>query len=126
MENKTCATDIRWPNAVWAWEFLRRNKDYQIDYKNHLEDTPKSFVLPSGSHLIVGERRYKAARKWGLLFFADPSKSAAGAGVFWKPSVFPATIPVTLRDAERAAKRERHRKTSACDRLFSQRLNVAG
>ena len=107
MQKLLSSTGLRWPNAVWAWEFLRRNEDYQIDYRNHFESTPKSFVLPSGSHLIVGERRYKAARKWGLLFFADPSKSAAEAGVFWKPSVFPATIPVSLRNPEREKERER-------------------
>ena len=122
MQTLLNSTGLRWPNAVWAWEFLRRNEDYQIDYKNHFEDTPKSFVLPSGSHLIVGERRYKAARKWGLLFFADPSKRAEEAGVFWKPSVFPATIPVSLRNPEREKARERHENWDEADMVILSEL----
>ena len=109
------AADIRWPNAIWAWEFLRRNKHYQKDYFKHHQDGPKIYELPSGSQLIVGERRYRAARKWGLLFFADPLKAAHEAGVFWKPSVFPATIPVSLRNPEREKQRERLEKWENSD-----------
>ena len=107
MQHTINAEDIRWPNAIWAWEFLRRNQTYQKDYLKHFEDGPKSFELPTGSQLIVGERRYRAARKWGLLFFASPFKAAYDAGVFWKPSVFPATVPVALRNLEREQQRER-------------------
>ena len=101
------STGLRWPNAVWAWEFLRRNQNYIEDYNRFREDGPKMFELNSGSQLIIGEARYEEARKWGLLFFADPSKRAEKAAVFWKPSVFPATIPVALRNPEREKERER-------------------
>jgi len=97
MQHISSGGDIRWPNAVWAWEFLRRNQDYQSDYRDHHGSGPRATILPSGSHLIVGERRYRAARKWGLLFFANPDRPAHRAALFWKPSLFPATIPVTLR-----------------------------
>lgn len=115
-------TDCRWPNAVWAWEFLRRNHSYRREFQAHQTKAPKLFELESGSRMIVGKGRYKRARAWGLLFFANPKLTAYEAGVFWKPSVFPGTIPVTLRDASRAASRERHVKMSACDRVILSSL----
>lgn len=118
MQHIIKAEDIRWPNAIWAWEFLRRNKAYQKDYHKHFKDGPKSYVLPTGSELIVGERRYRAARKWGLLYFADPLKAAYEAGVFWKPSVFPGTVPVALRNPKREQQRERFDKWDQADMVI--------
>lgn len=110
MTNLSLSGDNRWPNAVWAWEFLRRNQNYRADYRAKASKLPRSSVLPSGSHLIIGERRYRAARKWGLLFFANPNLPADKAALFWKPSLLSATIPVTLRtlDEERELGRLAH------------------
>ena len=59
---------------------------YRADYSKNAASIPETDVLPSGSHLIIGERRYRAARKWGLLFFADPDLPADQAALFWNPS----------------------------------------
>ena len=107
---------------AWAWEFLRRNEDYRRDYWNAVSYLPNVEDLPSGSRLIIGERRYKAARKWGLLFFADPRKDAGRADVFWRPSLFPGTIPVSLRDRERELERDRYRKRALSDTVILSRL----
>ena len=133
MLNITRNTETRWPSAIWAWEFLRRNTDYRRDFLASSAIQPKMFDLSGGSRLIIGEERYKSARHWGLLFPANPDLSAHEAGVFWKPSVFPATIPVSLRDPIRERERGRlgRRKLSdmvilselACRRLIFESIN---
>jgi len=133
MLNITRNTETRWPSAIWAWEFLRRNSEYRKDYDAMLADQPKTFELTGGSRLVIGEQRYERARHWGLLFPADPDLSAHEAGVFWKPSVFPATIPVSLRDPDRERERGRLGRHSfsdmvilsdlACRRLIFESIN---
>ena len=87
-------------NAAWAWEFLRRNMDYRLDFTKEVGRRPKCRHLHTGSHLIIGKHRYERARKWGLLFFADPDLNALETEVFWKPSVLAATVRVKLGDPE--------------------------
>jgi len=133
MLNITRNTETRWPNAIWAWEFLRRNPQYRREYQRFGADHPGMGDLESGSRLIVGQQRYEQARRWGLLFPANPDLTAHEAGVFWKPSVFPATIPVSLRDPERERERGRLGRHSlsdmiilsdlACRRLIFESIN---
>ncbi|MCF6221819.1 MAG: DUF2285 domain-containing protein [Robiginitomaculum sp.] len=87
-------------NAAWAWEFLRRNTDYRLDFTREYWDGPDIEHLDTGTRLIIGKRRYQRAREWGLLFFADPDRSALETEVFWKPSAFPATLRVKLGDPQ--------------------------
>jgi len=122
MDSSGTRPDFVWPNAVWAWEFLRRNDAYRQDYVDALSYLPKIERLESGSRLITGERRYRAARKWGLLFFANPDLNAMRAHVFWRPSLFPATIPVSLRDSEREQERARYSGKSNSDTVILSRL----
>ena len=57
--------------ADLAWEFLRRNPDYQAFY---------------GAQSGNPDRKIDAAaRRWGLRFLADPSYAAHEAGVLWHP-----------------------------------------
>ncbi|PCI52871.1 MAG: hypothetical protein COB36_14285 [Alphaproteobacteria bacterium] len=86
------------PNAAWAWEFLRRNKQYRKDFTKAFRDSPSVEELVTGSRLIIGKRRYQKARDWGLLFFADPDFNALTTEVFWKPSAFQSTVHVELGD----------------------------
>ncbi|MGB0905236.1 MAG: transcriptional regulator domain-containing protein, partial [Mangrovicoccus sp.] len=122
MQQEKCAAEIRWPNAIWAWEFLRRNQDYRQAFERHKGLGPKQMRLPSGSQLVVGDARYEAARQWGLLYFANPGLSAFEAGVFWKPSLFAATIPVSLRDPEREKDRERYAGSDETDMVILSEL----
>ncbi len=94
------AKKILMSNAAWAWEFLRRNTDYRMDFTKEYWDGPDVKDFETGTRLITGTRRYQKARKWGLLFFADPDRSAMETEVFWKPSVFPATVRVKLGDPQ--------------------------
>ena len=84
------------PSAAWAWDMLRENMDYRHDCIDGLKHSPKIIELESGCRLLIGNRRYEKARKWGLLFFVDPDLNALEADVFWKPSDYPATVHVRL------------------------------
>ncbi len=84
------------PSAAWAWDMLRENMDYRHDCIDGLKYSPKMVELESGCRLLIGNRRYEKARKWGLLFFVDPDLNAMEADVFWKPSYYPATVHVRL------------------------------
>ena len=69
----------RLPPEGLAWEFLRRNANYQSDYK-------------------VGrsERRSRdaadIAQRWGLQFLADPSQSILDKPVSWSSKADPAVL----------------------------------
>lgn len=71
-------------DADWAWEFLRRNKNYAQDvYASRVR-----FRRPV--HYVSGARVYRAignqsrATYWGLVCFADPKLRATETGVFWE------------------------------------------
>ena len=70
-------------SAGWAWEFLRRNEDYQRDVRLNRAGHPGAISHLSGSTLYRPRRRFMAAERWGLSFFCDPSKSALQASPFW-------------------------------------------
>lgn len=123
MQQVTEWADFRWPNAIWAWEFLRRNPNYKQDFERYLGKGPVQKRLPSGSRLLIGDDRYEAAREWGLLYFADPNLTAYEAGVFWKPSTLAATIPVSLRDPMREKDRERYGSSKADDMVILSKLS---
>ena len=76
------------PSAAWSWDILRENMDYHHDCVEGLKHGPEIIELESGSRLIVGKRRYAKARKWGLLFFADPDKS------HWKRMCFGSRLSI--------------------------------
>ena len=67
----------------WAWEFLRRNVDYQGDVGLNRAERPSVIQHESGATLYKLLRRSIAAEKWGLSFFADPNKSALQVVPFW-------------------------------------------
>lgn len=55
--------------ADLAWEFLRRNPDYQAYFAGHSEDP--------------GRKADSAARRWGLRFLVDPRHGAHETSLFW-------------------------------------------
>lgn len=65
-----------------AWEFLRRNHNYQRDY-----NTLKSARRLSGSADL--------AKNWGLQFLTDPSENALDGRVSWSPHANPGMIVIT-------------------------------
>jgi hypothetical protein len=71
----------------WAWEFLRRHGDYQSDWRGTAPRTLRCVQLRDGTTLLRPRRRYPCAERWGLYAFADPSRPARKAPVFWLPSM---------------------------------------
>ncbi|MBO0754201.1 MAG: hypothetical protein J2P53_18920, partial [Bradyrhizobiaceae bacterium] len=69
--------------AVFAWEFLRRNAEYQQTYRS-----------VSGEADASPELSRSQARRWGLRFAADPDLRADRACVVWLPELNPATVVV--------------------------------
>jgi hypothetical protein len=67
----------------WAWEFLRRNADYQRDYRLNRAGCPLAVKHVSGATLYRLRRRFLAAEDWGLEMFADPGSTAVEVDVFW-------------------------------------------
>lgn len=67
-----------------AFEFLRRNPDYQADCKQ----------IVSQDALSADEDAKTAdlARRWGLAFPADPHVQAGEQTVFWLPDVLASTV----------------------------------
>jgi hypothetical protein len=90
----------RGPNHTgWAWEFLRRNEDYQRDFRANRAGHPLPIMHNSGAVVLRLRRRVLAAEQWGLHLFADPNKSAHNANVFWLADQLKNTVSCTLRVA---------------------------
>lgn len=67
----------------WAWEFLRRNPDYQRTcYENrHRSNLITKHV--SGIRLYRDRRGGSQSRKWGLSMLTSPNLSALDTDIFW-------------------------------------------
>lgn len=79
-----------------AWEFLRRNPDYQRDWRLSSPGQVTRLSFNNGWQAIRLRRRYRQAEVWGLKFFADPRESAQTAETFWYPDVYGRTLAVLL------------------------------
>jgi hypothetical protein len=71
----------------WAWEFLRRNKQFKQDFRLSKADAPIPIRHVSGTIYLRAKRRFLSAESWGLLTFPDPRKSGLDADVFWVPEL---------------------------------------
>ena len=71
----------------WAWEFLRRHPNYQLDWHIHKPHMPKSRLHPTGVTYCCLEQSCNAAEKWGLALFIDPQVTALEVGIHWHPDV---------------------------------------
>jgi hypothetical protein len=76
------------PAVGCAWEFLRRNPDYQ-----------KAWLAASEPH-ISGKSSDPAV--WGLVRFESPDQDARLANVFWHRSVNREVLPVIVSQSEYA------------------------
>ena len=56
-------------DAELAWEFLRRNSDYQIDVSTSHAKLGRARRLASGQHLWRGGWPHEGASKWDLCSF---------------------------------------------------------
>jgi len=90
------ARHLRLPYAAWAWEYLRRNRDYARDFHSSLAGRARPIPLNTGAVLIRKRRRWRDAERWGLLCFADPERSCDDANIFWRPDLLAAALPIQL------------------------------
>lgn len=94
-------SSIMMPNALWAWEGLRRNPDYRQAWYRRPRQGVSRIRLSSGTMLIRVRQRYPDAELFGLSCFADPDGSNGRADVFWRPAVLAGTLPVILKRQEK-------------------------
>jgi hypothetical protein len=72
----------RLPPEGLAWEFLRRNTDYQHDYNLH-------------NSKRRSRGRADIANRWGLQYLVDPTESALDKPLYWTPKADPAVLVIT-------------------------------
>jgi hypothetical protein len=70
-------------SPAFAWEFLRRNSEYQAAYRLSVSNDDAAL-----------ETSEQVAQKWGLHFMADPDLRADRAHVMWLPHLNPAVVVV--------------------------------
>lgn len=92
--------ELRLTNPAWAWEYLRRNTQYQQDYNRNRSGAPTPVKLSTGCLLLRESRRWPDAEKWGLLTFEDPAKPTSNANVFWRPDLLAGALKVQLHPIE--------------------------
>jgi hypothetical protein len=76
----------------FAWEFLRRNADYQRDWNIHRTAAPRRNVSREGIEFFLLNRRFWQAERWGLRAFQDPLADAGKAHLFWLPNALARSI----------------------------------
>ena len=89
----------RWPPSITAydyalslapsdlaWEFLRRNAQYQRAYRLSRRGSARSGRLSSGHQFIRVRRHTPGSIAWGLHTFVDPTMPAPAAPLCWLPS----------------------------------------
>lgn len=98
-----CLDDYRYTRELdrtgWAWEFLRRNDAYRTDFRMNRAGHLVAIRHVSGAMLYRPRRRFLAAEAWGLRLFADPSRTAQDADIFWLPVVSSHVARCTTRPA---------------------------
>jgi hypothetical protein len=77
---------------AWAWEFLRRNPEYQSEWSKWRLDGPAKVR----DRDIV--RATRAAGKWGLRCPIDPAKRAEGDFIWWRTELLSAAVVVLNRE----------------------------
>jgi hypothetical protein len=81
-----------------AWEFLRRNPDYQRDYRLSRRGADRPRRLVTGQYLTRLRRRSLRCDRWGLDPLVDPTRPAPLAPLCWTIGV---SAPVLDAVAER-------------------------
>src|SRR5262249_35842025 len=81
----------------WAWEFLRRNRDYVCDWRCSVPRHLPCITLVDGTELMRLPRRLPRAERWGLRAFANPMLCAHKAHVFWHPDALKRVVRVRAR-----------------------------
>lgn len=92
---------LRMCRSGWAWEWLRRNGDYQAS--KDIGAFVRRRVIRETPMLTIIELERPHQSRWGLCFAEDPDRPFHHAAVFWNGDVDPAVCPVAATPAPRGA-----------------------
>lgn len=79
----------------WAWEFLRRNPDYQLDYYIGRAHLTRAVGHSSGLKIYRTRGCHQMAKKWGLEILSNPIHNAYQTHVFWTQELLRYSIVAT-------------------------------
>lgn len=87
--------------AGFAWEFLRRNKEYCRDYNSSKIHISARQRLKGGGEFKYLLRNDEMAHKWGLECFASPKMNSLDGFVIWRQSIFPGALEIIYHSEQR-------------------------
>ena len=99
-----------------AWEFLRRNLNYQQTVSEHQEALSRPRAMASGQHVWFDGQRTLAANHWGLSCFVDPASRAPEAPIDWREDLGAAKIDAVARDPCKSERSDVHLAELKCVR----------
>ena len=99
-----------------AWEFLRRNPDYQHDFATLATPIPKPETLATGHCVWQAHDLSAAVSRWGLWPLVDPKLSALDAPLCWLPGTGAAILPATAVRAPVAVEADLSLSNPSCIR----------
>ena len=80
----------------WAWEYLRRNREFKRDAA-HLDENQISERVACHNIRILRPRQTQSlAERWGLMMIPDLHANGINADVIWSPNVFPDQVEVNV------------------------------
>lgn len=90
----------------WAWEFLRRNQDYQRAAYLTLGSSVSIRPCPNVFTLMKMRAPQPEANEWGLMFFANPDLTALTARHFWTEEADPDFVSLQITRREQGERDE--------------------
>ena len=99
-----------------AWEFLRRNPDYQRDVSQRQKALPHPQGMVSGQKIWFDHQRTMAAHRWGLTRFVDPALPAPEAPIDWTEDLGAAKIDAVARQPCKGERSDVHLAGLQCVR----------
>lgn len=98
----------------WAWEYLRRNPDFQAEAYPALSNAVSRRPGTAQISLLKLRTPQPRAEAWGLKFFPDPDATALTASVFWTGVAYPGQLAISVTP----------RDPSVADKLFERTLSA--
>jgi Uncharacterized conserved protein (DUF2285)/Family of unknown function (DUF6499) len=108
-----------------AWEFLRRNPDYQRDFATLTTPIQKPQIVFSGHRVWQAPDLSSTLSHWGLWPLVDPRLSALDAPTCWLPDTGAAVLIATATRARVAAEADFNLNNLSCVRHIVVRKDGA-
>ncbi|WP_300381195.1 DUF2285 domain-containing protein [Henriciella sp.] len=79
----------------WAWEYLRRNRDFRTDCVGRMDESIAERPAPCADIRLLRSRVPQTlAERWGLVFLPDPNRNGFDADAVWTNGAFPDQVEV--------------------------------